>query len=100
MRVEGFSDWGTVGKWSSPDSGESCPWAGIAIGPESDEGLGRVNGCLLQAGRVLPLRDRKYTVERVLGTTAAPLATVASLQVLLFEHATELGVDVSRANGL
>lgn len=100
MIVEDVTTWAVVGKHTTAPAVGGCPWAGIAIGPESDEGLVRVNGVLLQAGRVLPLRSSSYTVERVLGDAGAPLATVARLQLLLFEHASELGADVSRPNGL
>jgi hypothetical protein len=99
MLVQDVTTW-SVGKYTTAPAVGACPYAGIAIGPESDEGLVRVNGVLLQAGRVLPLPATSYTVERVLGSAGAPLATVAQLQLLLFEHPGELGVDVSRPNGL
>lgn len=100
MRVEETNDWAATGKWSTPPSDGDCPWAGIALGPESDEGIVRVNGVLLQAGRALALRSRLYTIERVLGDAGAPLATVARMQVMLFEHASELAAEFPRANGL
>ena len=83
-----------------------CPYAGIALGPESEEGVVRVNGALLQAGRVLPLTATSYQIERVLGRVlgADPgdphaLPSVGRLEVLLFESPHELGACVARANG-
>lgn len=71
---------------------------GVAIGPGSDEGSVRVNGVLLQAGRILPLAAPSYKFEKVYGSTAAPLASVNALEVLLFEHPWEMAVAVPRAN--
>lgn len=99
MIVDEATAWASNGKHSTPQAPGSCPWAGIAIGPESDDGLVRVNGVLLQAGRVLPLRSKSYTLSRVLGL-GGELATVSRMQVMLFEHVNELAVDVTRANGL
>lgn len=82
----------------------SCPWAGIAIGPESHEAVVRVNGYLLQAGRVLALRAQDYRIERVIGRGSVDGdddldSPIQQLQLVLFECAEELATEVARPNG-
>lgn len=72
-------------------------WCGVAIGPDSDEGVVVVNGRRLQAGRVLPLAAEQYTVERV--RPSSVLTEIARLQLLLFEDPAELACEVARPNG-
>lgn len=101
MRVESI-EWSGLSTWTTPAPAGGCPWAGIAIGPESDEAAIRVNGVLLQAGRVLAVPSSGgYRIDRVLGIPggANALNSVARLDVILFEHPDELASDVRRADG-
>ncbi len=96
MKIFTVNDWSGIAAAVQSDPAPSgCGWYGIAIGPESDEGRIRVNGIMLQAGRVLPLRAASYELARV--TTAD--ASIARLQVMLFESPAEIGVEVARPNG-
>lgn len=95
----------SVPNWANRDSvpTDSAPsgtsWVGIAIGPRSQEAVVEIDGVLLQAGRVLPLRSTQYNVKRVRPRDAA-LTCIASLELMLFECEAELGAEVARPNGI
>ena len=101
MRLFTFDQWATLGSVAT----EPGDFVGIAIGPESDESTVRVNGALLQAGRVLPMRASSYTIARERIDYINPFAngilgSIARLQVMAFECPSELAVDVARPNGV
>jgi hypothetical protein len=77
----------------------ACPFVGVAIGPESDEARVRVNGKLLQAGRVIALREENYTIERVTGSPGSIAGdAIWKLELILFECVEELACEVARPN--
>ena len=104
MKLQRWENWNVLGRVSTAGGN----FAGIAIGPDSEEGLVRVNGVLLQAGRVLPLPiSGAYVIERVIGNvklrddedrSGEHPESVKRLEVLLFECKSELGTEVARPN--
>lgn len=100
MRIQGFSAWNAQPQVTS-DPHQSA-WAGIAIGPGSDEGLVLIDGVPLQAGRVHPVRQSRYTVKHVrpIGEQSGDqsLDCIKGLNLILFEHAAELGCEIARPN--
>jgi hypothetical protein len=97
VRIEG---WRASASAVMPTSEGGCPFAGIAIGPESEVGRVRVNGRLLQAGRVLALRENSYRVTHDLPLAAwTGFDTGSVLELMLFESVAELASEVSRPNG-
>jgi hypothetical protein len=109
VRIISIADWKIRESVSTPQG----DWCGIAIGPRSDEGCVEVDGTLLQAGRVLPLRASTYTARKIRpGTTrkdrtgasegaetTGTLASVATLELMLFENPCELAGSYPRADG-
>lgn len=81
---------------------------GIAIGPNSHEARVYVDGQLLQAGRVLPLRSSDgYSVSRATGVATSTnadgypsaeqyLTSIKMLSLMVFECAEELACEVAR----
>lgn len=108
MKFQSFSDWGKT-RCVQTDPSET-EFVGIAIGPNSDEGLVLVGDIPLQAGRVLPLRSKKYGIERARplditdtanpGPTGSKLASLRTLSLLMFEDVAELGGNYDRADGV
>jgi len=111
VKVVDVADWFTRGTYevNAPDS--SCPYYGIAIGPDSDEGLVVVNGVTLQAGKVLPIKAARYTVTNVRpsydpnggaggrGVNRSELALFKQLQLVVLESPAELALaSWGRAN--
>ncbi len=99
MRIVRITDWASRERYGVPASGQ-CPYVGIAIGPGSDDGYVQVENTILQSGRVLPISSGGYTITKLLGSAAAPLASVKVLELMCFEHLHELVVPVARANGI
>ena len=97
MRIQSAEDWATRLSFAA-ESGV-CSWVGIAIGPRSDEGVVRVNGTLLQAGRALAMLAPTYKLDRVLGFVGS-LPSVKVLEVMCFETHAEMAAAMARANGL
>lgn len=90
MRVETFENWSS-NRTGVTTAGGGC---GIAIGPESEEAIVRVNGVRLQAGRVLPLRASQYQIQREISLYDG----IDRLQVVIFERPEEFAMDVARPN--
>ena len=90
MRIFTVNNWNDLNE-AVTDSG--C-FVGVAIGPDSDEGVVKVNGVTLAGGRALPLKAKNYVVERLRsGGVHKP-----TLQLMLFEHLEELACNVARPN--
>lgn len=102
MRLYTVPDW--IGRFTveTPEASACSPWLGIAIGPGSDEGAVLVDGVPLQAGRILPLRSSKYTISKryahANGGAVDDMQSIAKLVLMLFEHPSELSVNVARPN--
>lgn len=107
MKLLTILDWGGVADVRTTDSfadqigTPECPYVGIAIGPDSDEGRVRVESdsgsATLQAGRVLALRSRNFTITNDGGVGGGLVTT--TLQLMLFECKEELAIEVARPNG-
>lgn len=95
MRTKSFPQW--AGSPSVTTDTGDCPYYGIAIGPDSDEGAVSVGGLVLQAGRPLPLRGKSYAISHV-RPTPSDLASITNLEVLLFESGDELACALARPN--
>lgn len=100
MKIQTYpGNWAAAATWTPPGPAPgACPYVGIAIGPQSDEGAIFVNDVLLQAGRVLalPASAAGYRVTRA--HAAGQFTSLSRLDVMLFEHQAELGAAVHRAN--
>jgi len=93
VRVQTFPQWDSGQKAVRTDRKniplEFRDYYGIAIAPQSDESIITVDGIgTLQAGRVLPMRAREYSLARVRPSDAT--LPIPTLQVLLFEHESEV----------
>ena len=102
MKIFTVDNWQDQARANTPVSPASCPYVGIAIGPASEEALVRVNGVLLQAGRVLPLVSGQYTIDRENNPPPGGsgwFQSITRLQLMLFEHRDELAAEVARPNG-
>ncbi len=112
MHLQNVADW-KIRKEIQIDKGD---WCGIAIGPQSDEAVVSIDGTLLQAGRVLPLSrgTTGLTVKKIRPsstdqdrTAGGPgtidnthtIASIATLQLMLFDNPCELAAYCPRANG-
>jgi hypothetical protein len=99
MRSISFPQWG--GQTSATTDASDCSYYGVAIGPRSDEGLVLVGGEPLQAGLVLPLRAKSYSVAQARGPDlTGNLAAIQSLELVLVESLDELGGSFSRPNAI
>lgn len=107
MRILTFPAWSTEPRVTTPPLDKG--YCGIAIGPDSAEGLALCEGFPLQAGRVLPIRERKYTIEHVRPTNPRMLVAdvdthdpsldcIQTLSVIVFEDPSEMGAHVMRPN--
>ncbi len=96
MQVLTFQAWASQLKATTEPSGSD--WCGIAIGPGSDEGRVLVDGHLLQSGRVLPLRSKRYAIQGVRPAGITALAPIAQLQVILFADPAAMACEVARPN--
>lgn len=108
MRIDHFGDWHRTGRLQTdPADNPSKNYAGIAIGPGA-EGKVLVDGVLLQAGRVHPVRQNKYTIEKVRPLTPVAgfptedfaLDSINDLSLIVFEDPCELGACIARPNGI
>lgn len=109
MRIAPWENYAFSNEWVTPEPAPGKCWHGIAIGPDSDEGVVLVDGHKLQAGRVLPLRSSgAYKLTRATGKAPPTLADLSEItyllhvrrcQVMLFESPEELAVEVARPNG-
>lgn len=104
MRIVSRADWHTLKRVVTDPTPTEDGWCGIAIGPDSDEGRVLVEGFPLQAGRTLPLRANKYSVQRVRPRAselqnAEALSCINTLSLILFSHPGEMGAHVARPNG-
>ncbi len=109
MKLQTFDQWGDQNRVVTDDSDSCHTWYGIAIGPDSDDGIVLVDGHTLQGGRVLPLRQSRYSLQRTVpfdvGAGAeitgagARLRNIRQLQVALLEDPSELAVEYARPNG-
>lgn len=89
MKSQLWPDWnGRAAVSTQAPSNRECPFYGIAIGPNSDEGLVDLGDVILQAGRVHRAREGTYQVKKVRGVVA-DFNAIANLQVLLFESESE-----------
>ena len=103
MRILSFSQYGAAkdGRLSSDVADaldDEREYVGVAIGPRSDEARVQVDGELLEAGRILPLRNRSYKISRATPYDNA-LSSIRYLELMLFEDLRELAVDVARPQG-
>lgn len=104
MLFQGVPAWSKQLQVQTDPHPANMPWAGIAIGPGSDEGLVLVDGVPLQAGRIHPIQQARYTVKHIRPILLLDddgndqLASIAGLNLILFEQAAELGCEVSRPN--
>jgi hypothetical protein len=100
MRLEVIPQWGTLDKTASDRQREleaGREFVGIAIAPGSEESVIDVEGVgRLQSGRILPLRDKSYSIRRVRPRSAA--IPINRLELMLFEHEAEMGEAPARAN--
>lgn len=99
MYVQNFNGWNAATAVNASQATDAappgCQWAGIAIGPQSDEGQVLVGGTVLQAGRVLPLAANRYQITRVRGASVSNvdgLATIDLCQLLLFHTPLEFAL--------
>lgn len=104
MRIDSWPDWHTQKRVLTEPTPSGDGWCGIAIGPDSDEARILVDGFPLQAGRTLPLRANKYSIQRVRPraselVNAEALSCINTLSLVLFAHPGELGAHVARPNG-
>lgn len=99
MRIFSVPNWGDGSSGQREAITPAGCWYGVAIGPESDEGYVYVDGALLQGGRVLPLRKNngsyKIARHRIDPSGAFP-ESILRLDLMLFEHPSELAVEVAR----
>lgn len=101
MRVIPFPDWDTrdvarTDRRRDPGPGGEREFIGVAIGPRSDESVVEVDGFELQAGRVLALSARDYTIKRV--RPRSGFIPVKHLELVCFEHPGELATETARPN--
>jgi hypothetical protein len=100
VRIVSFPDWFSRANVEASAPQGDCAYYGIAIGPDSDEGIVNVNGYTLQAGHPLALRSTRYTISNVrpVFSPAIPIAAVkaiAQLQIMLFESPEELAIGLA-----
>lgn len=83
MRLVPFNQWASQDRVPVEDDAMER-WAGITIGPDSDEARVRIDDRMLQAGIVLPLQARRFALSRV-RPQDAQLASIQQLQIALLE---------------
>lgn len=113
MRIMHAPNWATAGvSKSEPADDPRREYCGIAIAPSSTEGKILVDGVPLQSGRVLPIRQATYSIDRVrpvnignktgsdapVAGTDSALNCISDLSYILFEDPAELGCNVRRGN--
>lgn len=93
MKVFSCDTWAELSRWST-DAGD---FHGLAIGPESEEGIVRVGELVLQAGRVLALASSggPYTFTRY-RVPRSTFAEISRLQIVAYECQAELAAEVAR----
>lgn len=107
MRILAFNRWALQDRVTTEPLDKG--YCGIALGPDSKEGLAIVEGFPLQAGRILPMRSNKYTIERIRPWDVkisvadelvhdTSLDCIDFLSVIVFEDPSEMGASVMRPN--
>lgn len=97
MRILTFPAWNEQPVVTTPPLDKG--YCGIAIGPDSAEGLVLCEGFPLQGGRVLPIRERKYRLEHIrpLDPRIVVVGVAAAIDLTGTHHATltwhAVGVD-------
>lgn len=93
MRLQTFDQWRQLVGCQTLTRKDG-DYLGVAIGPTSDEGRCLIDGELLTAGRILPIRGSRFQVSRARPRDlSGGLDCIRSLQLALIEYPEELAIQ-------